>query len=185
MTPGPRSCSACGRPVPPDAPGDLCPSCALRRGLGDDAPTLGTREREGRSAPTVEVLGRRFPELEDFALIGPGGMGTVYRATHRGLERPVAVKVLHDDLRRRDASFAERFAREARTLARLDHPNIVRVYDFGQREESYYLVMELVDGVTLRQTMTDGRLTRRRGARHRARVVRRPAVRARPWDRAS
>jgi predicted Ser/Thr protein kinase len=100
-------------------------------------------------------LGRRLPELEAFELIGPGGMGTVYKARHRELDRPVAVKVLHAHLQDDDA-FAERFVREARTLARLDHPNIVRVYDFGQREGIYYLVMEYVDGATLRQTTAAG-----------------------------
>ena len=102
-----------------------------------------------------EELSRRLPELENFELIGPGGMGTVYKATHRELDRPVAVKVLHAHLQD-DATFAERFVREARTLARLDHPNIVRVYDFGNREGVYYLVMEFVDGATLRQAITAG-----------------------------
>ena len=82
-------------------------------------------------------------------------MGTVYKARHRELDRLVAVKVLHPHLQD-DASFAERFVREARTLARLDHPNIVRVYDFGHREGVYYLVMEFVDGATLRQAIAAG-----------------------------
>ena len=106
-----------------------------------------------------EELSRRLPELDGFELIGPGGMGTVYKARHRELDRPVAVKVLHAHLQQDDASFAERFVREARTLARLDHTNIVRVYDFGHREGVYYLVMEFVDGVTLRQAMAGGGFT--------------------------
>jgi hypothetical protein len=102
-----------------------------------------------------EELARHLPELEDFELIGPGGMGTVYKARQRQLGRPVAVKVLHSHLAA-DPSFADRFNREARTLARLDHPNIVRVYDCGHRDGLYYLVMELVEGVTLRQTIEAG-----------------------------
>ncbi len=67
------------------------------------------------------------------------------------------MKVLHAHLQE-DPSFEERFVREARTMARLDHPNIMRVYDVGHREGINYLVMEFVDGVTLRQTMAGGGL---------------------------
>ncbi len=86
-------------------------------------------------------------------LLGRGGMGEVYAGTHMQLERPVAVKVLHGDLGA-DDSFAARFVREARTAARLEHPNAVHVYDFGSLESgSAYLVMEFVEGVTLREVM--------------------------------
>ena len=86
-------------------------------------------------------------------------MGTVCKARHRELERTVALKALHPHLQQDDPSFAERFLREARTLARLDHPHIVRVYDVGHREDIYYLVMEFVDGVTLRHAMSADRFT--------------------------
>jgi len=66
---------------------------------------------------------------------------------------------MHPHLQQDDASFAERFLREARTLARLDRPHIVRVYDVGHREDMYYLVMEFVDGATLRQAMSADRFT--------------------------
>jgi serine/threonine protein kinase len=86
-------------------------------------------------------------------LLGRGGMGEVYFGTHVQLERPVAVKVLHGDLVA-DESFAARFAREARTAARLEHPNAVHVYDFGSLESgSAYLVMEYIEGVSLRDVM--------------------------------
>ena len=151
----PRICPECKAEIPTDAPPGVCPYCALRAGLRWENDTQQDR-KWGPSTPlTPEELGRRLPELEDFELIGPGGMGTVYKATHRELDRPVAVKVLHTHLQD-DAAFAERFVREARTLARLDHPNIVRVYDFGHREGLYYLVMEFVDGATLRQAIAAG-----------------------------
>lgn len=155
----PRTCPECHASIPPDAPPGVCPFCALRAGLRwDDATRPG--RHWGPGAPlSIEELNRRLPELEDFELIGPGGMGTVYKARHRELERTVAVKVLHPYLLQDDPSFAERFLREARTLARLDHPHIVRVYDVGHREEVYYLVMEFVDGVTLRQAMSADRFT--------------------------
>ncbi len=150
-----RTCPECHAEIPADAPPGVCPHCALRAGL---RPETAAEPARVPAAPSPEELSRRLPDLDDFELIGPGGMGTVYRARHRPLDRPVAVKVLHAHLQD-DASFAERFTREARTMARLDHPHIVRVYDFGHREGLYYLVMELVDGVSLRQALADGGFT--------------------------
>ena len=151
-----RTCPECHAEIPPDAPPGVCPHCALRAGLRPE--TSAGPARGPGAPPSPEELRRRLPDLDDFELIGPGGMGTVYRARHRPLDRPVAVKVLHAHLQD-DASFAERFTREARTMARLDHPHIVRVYDFGHREGLYYLVMELVDGASLRQALADGGFT--------------------------
>ncbi len=154
-----RTCSRCHAEIPADAPPGVCPACALRAGLGPETSPEATRQQAAPGGlPSPEELRRRLPDLDDFELIGPGGMGTVYRARHKPLDRPVAVKVLHAHLQD-DPSFAERFAREARTMARLDHPHIVRVYDFGHREGLYYLVMELVDGVSLRQALADGGFT--------------------------
>ena len=151
-----RTCPECHAGIPADAPPGVCPHCALRAGLRPE--TSAEPARGAGAPPSPDELRRRLPDLDDFELIGPGGMGTVYRARHRPLDRPVAVKVLHAHLQD-DASFAERFTREARTMARLDHPHIVRVYDFGHREGLYYLVMELVDGVSLRQALADGGFT--------------------------
>ena len=86
-------------------------------------------------------------------LLGRGGMGEVYAGTHLRLERAVAIKVLHGDLND-NASFVARFAREARTAAKLEHPNAVHVYDFGSLADgSTYLVMEFIEGVTLREVL--------------------------------
>jgi serine/threonine protein kinase len=81
-------------------------------------------------------------------VIGEGGMGTIYRATDVNLMRPVAVKVMHGELAE-DPAFQDRFLQEARAAARLDHPSIVRVYHFGRGAGLLYIVMELVDGVSL------------------------------------
>jgi tRNA A-37 threonylcarbamoyl transferase component Bud32 len=99
-----------------------------------------------------------FPQLDILGLIGCGGMGAVYRARQRGLDRVVALKILPQQLSK-DAGFAERFAREARALARLNHPNIVDVYDLGQAGAIYYFLMEFVDGVNLRQMLEAHHLT--------------------------
>jgi hypothetical protein len=83
-------------------------------------------------------------------------MGVVYRARQIELGRPVALKVLSPQLAG-DPEFAERFNREARALAALSHPNIVQVYEFGREGELYYLVMELVEGTSLRDVIRAGR----------------------------
>ncbi|MEM1180869.1 MAG: serine/threonine-protein kinase [Acidobacteriota bacterium] len=159
------TCPNCNAHIPADAPVGVCPACALRAGFfkdteaAADSPTLTAPNAAGgrREPPPVEELERRLPELESFELLGQGGMGAVFRARHRRLDRPVAVKILDPGLGA-DPSFAERFTREAQTLARLDHPNIVRVYDFDHRDGLYFLIMELVEGVDLRQMLSAGHL---------------------------
>ncbi|MCI0745323.1 MAG: protein kinase [Verrucomicrobia subdivision 3 bacterium] len=91
-------------------------------------------------------------------LIGQGGMGFVFKARQPKLDRFVALKILPQSLAT-DPAFAERFKREGRVLARLGHPNIVTVHDFGQANGFFYLLMEFVDGVNLRQAMKAGRFT--------------------------
>src|SRR6185369_528460 len=103
-------------------------------------------------------LAALFPQYEILELMGQGGMGAGYKARQIKLDRLVALKVLHPETDR-DPAFAERFAREARALARLNHPHVVAVYDFGLVGGLYYLVMEYVDGVNLRQAMRAGNLT--------------------------
>jgi len=83
------------------------------------------------------------------ALLGDGGMGTVYRASDLNLERQVAIKLMHSHFARQD-EFRQRLVQEARTSAQLDHPSIVRVYDFGDSELGLFIAMEYVDGGSLR-----------------------------------
>lgn len=154
MTPT-RFCPECQAPLPTDAPAGLCPRCLLQRGLGSD--TSGTTAGYASfAAPSVGELVPLFPQLEIIELVGQGGMGAVYKARQPGLDRLVALKILP---RRDDAAFAERFTREARALARLSHPGIVTVHDFGQADGLYYFVMEFVEGVNLRQAERAGTLT--------------------------
>jgi serine/threonine protein kinase len=88
-------------------------------------------------------------------LIGAGGMGEVHRATQLSLERPVAIKFLH--LQGNDQSRLSAFQRESRLMAALAHPHVVTIHDCGHFGNHYYLVMEYVDGSTLRARMTPGR----------------------------
>jgi eukaryotic-like serine/threonine-protein kinase len=84
--------------------------------------------------------------------IARGGMADVYLARDQLLDRPVAVKVLFPEYAR-DPSFVERFRREAQAAANLSHPNIVAIYDWGQEDETYFIVMEYVDGESLRDAL--------------------------------
>jgi len=92
--------------------------------------------------------GQQIENYRIDGVLGQGGMGTIYRATDVNLSRPVAMKVMHSELAA-DPAFQERFHQEARAAARLDHPSIVRVYHFGRQSGLLYIVMELVDGLSL------------------------------------
>ena len=96
-----------------------------------------------------KMLDNRYEILE---LIGRGGMANVYKAKCHRLDRLVAVKILHSDLAQ-NADFRRRFMDESRAVAQLSHPNIVSVYDVSRGGDTEYIVMELIDGITLKQYM--------------------------------
>ena len=151
-----KACPKCGAPIPAEAPQGLCPRCLL---LQASNPTeAGTGADSKTPPPRQEELAAAFPHLEILELIGQGGMGFVFKARQPKLERLVALKILPPALGT-DPAFAERFTREGRLLARLNHPNIVTIHDFGQSNGFFYLLMEFVDGVNLRQAMKIGRFT--------------------------
>ena len=115
--------------------------------------------------PTDSILGRALAggKLLMESLIGRGGVGAVYKARHRELRMPVAVKVLHESFQH-DIDFCRRFYAEALAASRLDHPNITRVIDFGQEPDGLlYLAMEFLDGVELRSLINkEGALSTQR-----------------------
>jgi serine/threonine protein kinase len=154
----PRKCPQCGAELKPDVSEGLCPACLLQRGIATEggAPP-GTPPF---TPPIIPELAKLFPQLEILELIGKGGMGAVYKARQPALDRFVALKILAPRSGG-DLDFAERFTREARALARLSHPNIVAVYDFGQAGGLSYFIMEFVDGPNLRQVEQAGRLSPR------------------------
>jgi tetratricopeptide (TPR) repeat protein/serine/threonine protein kinase len=97
------------------------------------------------------MLGTRFiGRYKVIEELGRGGMGIVYRGEDPRLERPVAIKVL-PPRKTSSAKALERFKREARVCARLDHPYIMKIYDYGEEENTYHIVMEYVEGITLRE----------------------------------
>ncbi len=153
----PKRCPKCGGPIPAEAPQGLCPKCLMQQAC---VPTEAGKKGESAQStpPTHEELAAAFPQLEILELIGQGGMGFVFKARQPKIERLVALKILPQSLAA-DPAFAERFTREGRVLARLSHPNIVAIHDFGQAGGFFYLLMEFVDGVNLRQAMKVGRFT--------------------------
>src|SRR4030095_3427396 len=124
-----KVCPKCGEPISDEAPQGLCPKCLL---LQDSVPNdAGLGASSKPVPPTHEELARAFPQLEILELIGQGGMGFVFKARQPRIDRLVALKILPRALAA-DPAFAERFTREGRVLAKLGHPNIVTLHDFGQ-----------------------------------------------------
>ena len=154
----PKKCPQCGATLPEGALAGLCPACLLKQGA--EAETSTQSETEKFQPPSVEEVAKLFPQLEILAFIGKGGMGAVYKARQPALDRFVALKILPRQVAS-GPGFAERFTREARALARLSHPNIVAVHEFGQVNGLPFFLMEFVDGPNLRQLEQAGRLSPR------------------------
>ncbi len=176
-----NQCPQCGTPLPPGALAGLCPACLLKQGAAEETATGG--RTPPFQPPPITELAPMFPQLEILELVGKGGMGAVYKARQKELDRLVALKILPPGIGN-DPAFAGRFTREARALAKLNHPGIVTLYEFGQvgsrrgneaealsptdappphvgGHEIYYFLMEFVDGVNLRQLLHAGRIAPR------------------------
>ncbi|NIV33800.1 MAG: protein kinase, partial [Anaerolineae bacterium] len=106
--------------------------------------------------PAGYLEGQNLGKYRVLEPLGRGGMARVYRAYHPQLDRYVAIKVLRSDLVEEE-DFLARFKREARAVAALRHPNIVRVFDFDVQQGVYYMVMELLEGDSLRTRLNDHR----------------------------
>ena len=155
----PQTCPRCGTDLPAGAAGGVCPRCAAGLLQATQTDFAGDGKKTF-TPPTVAELAARFPQLEILELIGRGGMGAVYKARQKVLDRIVALKILPPDIGR-DAAFAERFTREARALAKLNHPGIVTIYDFGRADGLYFFLMEFVDGMNLRELLHRQRISSR------------------------
>lgn len=110
--------------------------------------------------PAPHELSELLSQYEVDMLLGRGGMGAVYKGRHRTLDRVVAIKILPPEMDDIDSSYAERFKNEARAMARLSHPNIVSVYDFGETAGGLlYFVMEFIEGMDVHKMLKEhGRL---------------------------
>src|ERR1039457_4322733 len=172
-----KLCQNCQAPLAADASRGLCSACLMKVALA--AGTVAGQAKPWFTPPGIEELARKFAQLEIIELIGKGGMGAVYKARQKQLDRIVALKILPPGIGH-DAAFAGRFAREAKALAKLNHPGIVTLYEFGHVQSSagvtpasgshpstlnaqplYYFLMEFVDGVNLRQLLHAGRIAPR------------------------
>ena len=136
-------------PADPSLPtsfGGIDPSEMLARGMQSAKISGGAH---GWTPPTPEEVGSLFPNYEILSMLGRGGMGAVYRARQTELDRLVAIKLLPLEISV-DKDFADRFRREARAMAKLNHPNIIAVHDFGQTSEGHlFFAMEFVEGANL------------------------------------
>ncbi len=108
-----------------------------------------------------DMIGRRLGDYEINGLLGRGGMATVYRARQLSVERDVAIKIIKPDVSSSTSleEFIARFKREAQTIAKLSHPHILKLFDYGQSDELIYLVTELLPGGTLADQIRQQRLT--------------------------
>ncbi|MDA3960752.1 MAG: protein kinase [Planctomycetota bacterium] len=131
----------------------VCPKC------GSDVTATARYEREsGVSENKDPMIGATIRGCEVDRKIGEGGMGSVYHARQLSLDRSVAIKVLPPELKR-DKKFLKRFEQEAKSLARINHANIMHVYDFGEDDllGIYFMVMEFVDGLDLAEILRQKR----------------------------
>src|SRR5438874_2805106 len=198
MTSALRFCPKCGAQIPPDAPEGGCPGCLLETGLGllpdppvpggdpsaiasakgDDggcaenveANTVAAARRSKKAARAAEMLG----ELGDYELVeevGRGGQGVVFRARQKSLNRTVALKVISLGQWASKAHL-KRFRREAEAAASLDHPNIVPIYEVGEREGACYFSMKFVEGGQLDEVVKRAPMSIRQAAELIAKVAR-------------
>lgn len=128
----------------------LDPAELLNQGLSED--TILEDDSSPFQPPSIERLAAIFPQFEILALIGKGGMGAVYKVRQKDLDRIVALKILPPSIGQ-SPEFSSRFTREAKSLAKLNHPGIVTIHEFGQQQGLYFILMEYVDGMNLGQVM--------------------------------
>ena len=156
------------KPAPAEDPQTL--QLAPESAPAEGAETLQLAPETPRSAKKPEapdpLLGKKLAHYQILAVLGQGGMGKVYRAKNIGLDKTCAIKILPKEFASQDPTTVERFLREARSSAKIEHPNVLPVYFVGKVEDSYFIEMQYVDGGTLQGMLKQqGRLDVREAAR--------------------
>ena len=147
--PEPETCPECGSPILGESQGGLCPRCVLKS--GDQTrldPTLNGAFYSSDFPTEAEELPATLSGHKILSEVGSGGMGRVLLARDEALGRTVAIKILHPHFRDHE-QLRTRFMQEARAMARLNHPNIVRIYNLGSSNELPHIVMEYIEGASL------------------------------------
>ncbi|HEX4382618.1 MAG TPA: serine/threonine-protein kinase [Myxococcales bacterium] len=130
---------------------DGCPACRRLVAAVADSGSQATQPADTQPLEMPIGRGTAIGRYLITSVLGAGGMGAVYAGYDPELERRVAIKLLHDRINSEDADCEDRLRREARTMARLVHPNVVRIYDVGIHGQRTFIAMELVEGRTLRR----------------------------------
>src|SRR5437899_4660404 len=145
-----RTCERCGAVVPASAPQNFCLRCLFDTAVDPDAGASGAEAAASLKAAEQTTPPPTFGDYELLGELGRGGQGVVYRARHRSLGRVAALKTI-PPAHLAGAHARERFRLEASTASRLDHPNIVPIYEVGERDGFCFYSMKLVEGATIQQ----------------------------------
>ena len=158
-------CEQCRQPLPPRAPGGLCPKCLLAQAV--DAPIEPANDDQPASPKPIlasaDFSARRFGDYELLSKIAEGGMGVVYKGRQLSLNRIVAVKMIQPG-RVGSPEMVLRFRAEAEAAASLHHPNIVPIHETGECEGQHYFSMAYLEGKNLAEAVREGPLPSARAA---------------------
>jgi serine/threonine protein kinase len=164
-----RSCEQCGTPLPPRAPGGLCPKCLLAQAVHVPAHLEALAADTDTTADSLAtrhsstVTHARFADYELLDKVAEGGMGVVYRARQLSLNRIVAVKMIQPG-RVGSPEMVLRFRAEAEAAASLHQPNIVPIHETGECEGQHYFSMDYIEGKNLAEAVREGLLPSTRAA---------------------